>query len=194
MRSHTLIDLVGDLLQFMRLESAGVPRKMVVLDLTEVIGNTVELFRQQGEERSIRIDVDLPDHLPLIEAYPSEMEQLFTNLISNAIKYNKDGGKVTVRAEETRGLLRIIVADTGIGMSEEELPHAFDEFYRVSRPETRYTMGTGLGLTIVRKIVESHSGRISVGDKMNEGTTFVVELPVYSGNGLLHEERKINRS
>jgi signal transduction histidine kinase len=185
-RSHALIDLVGDLLQYVRLESGGAPRKRVVFDPSEIIVNTVELFRRQAEERTVRIVADVPGRLPLIEGHPSEIEQVFTNLISNAIKYNKEGGQVLVRTEEERGTLRIIVADEGIGIGEEDLPHIFDEFYRVSRPETRYTMGTGMGLTIVKKIVESHSGRIRVESAVDAGTTFIVELPVHKDNEIAH--------
>jgi signal transduction histidine kinase len=106
------------------------------------------------------------------------MEQLFTNLISNAIKYNVKRGKVIVSAKKSSHALNIKVADTGIGIAEEHLPHIFEEFYRVSGPETRYTTGTGLGLSIVKKIVESHFGRIEVESKVGKGTTFTVKLPV----------------
>lgn len=177
-RSHALIDLVGDLLQYVRLESDRAPEKAAPLDLSGIIVNTAELFRHQAQERSIQMSIDLPDRLPPIEGRSSEMEQLFTNLISNAIKYNKDGGKVTIRAEKGEKDLCIIVSDTGIGIGEEGLPRIFDEFYRESRPETRYTTGTGLGLTLVRKIVETHSGRVKVESKIDAGTTFVVELPI----------------
>lgn len=185
-RSHTLIDLVNDLLQYARLESAGAPKKTVLFDLSEIIVDTVELFRRQAEERSIHILADLPGPLPLIEGHPSEMEQVFTNLISNAIKYNKDGGKVTVRAEVGNETLHIVVADTGIGIEEEDLPRIFDEFYRALRPETRYTAGTGMGLTLVKKIVEGHSGKIRVESEINTGTTFVVELPLHRDNEIAH--------
>ena len=83
-----------------------------------------------------------------------------------------------VSAKRSNHALNIKVADTGIGISEEHLGHIFEEFYRVSGPETRYTTGTGLGLSIVKKIVESHFGRIDVESKVGKGTTFTVKLPI----------------
>jgi PAS domain S-box-containing protein len=177
-RAHALLDMVNDLLEFSRLEAKRVVRKKELLDLSGIITNTVELLKGQGDSKGIQFQVDLPEFLPLIEADRCEMEQLFTNLISNAIKYNVKRGKVIVSAKKSSHALNIKVADTGIGIAEEHLPHIFEEFYRVSGPETRYTTGTGLGLSIVKKIVESHFGRIEVESKVGKGTTFTVKLPV----------------
>jgi len=177
-RAHSLLDLVNDLLQFSRLESQRVVRKKEPLDITEMISNTIALFRNQADAKQIQIEAKIPDSCPLIEADRSEMEQLFTNLISNAIKYNVDKGKVNVKVESSHGCLKIEVTDTGIGIDEGDLSQIFDDFYRVSRPETRYTTGTGLGLSIVKKIVESHFGRIDVMSKLNKGTTFMIKFPI----------------
>jgi two-component system, OmpR family, phosphate regulon sensor histidine kinase PhoR len=177
-RAHSLLQLVNDLLEFSRLEAKGVSRKKELLDLSEVITNTVELLKTQGEPKTLQFQVELPQPMPLIEADRPEMEQLFTNLISNAIKYNVKRGKVSISAKTSKQSLNIKVADTGIGIAEEHLPHIFEEFYRVSGPQTRYTTGTGLGLSIVKKIVESHFGRIEVDSKIDKGTTFTVKLPI----------------
>jgi PAS domain S-box-containing protein len=177
-RTHSLLDLVGDLLQFIKLESKRVVRNKELLDVSGIIQNTVELLKGQGEEKGLEFQVNLPKSLPMIEADRAEMEQLFTNLVSNAIKYNVKRGKVVVSAKPGGNFVNIKVADTGIGIDEESLPHIFDEFYRVSGPQTRYTTGTGLGLSIVKKIVESHFGRIEVDSTIDKGTTFTVKLPV----------------
>jgi PAS domain S-box-containing protein len=183
-RTHSLLDLVSDLLQFIKLESKGVVRKKELLDLSGIIRNTVELLKGQGEEKGLRFQVALPDTLPLIEADRAEMEQLFTNLISNAIKYNVKRGKVVISARPSNHSLSIKVADSGIGIDEQSLPHIFEEFYRVSGPQTRYTTGTGLGLSIVKKIVESHFGRIDVVSKVDKGTAFTVKFPVKEAGSL----------
>jgi PAS domain S-box-containing protein len=183
-RSHSLLDLVSDLLQFIKLESGRVVRKKELLDISGIIRNTVELLKSQGEEKGLQFQVKLPESLPLIEADRSEMEHLFTNLVSNAIKYNVKRGKVIVSAKPSNHFLNIKVADTGIGIDEESLPHIFEEFYRVSGPQTRYTTGTGLGLSIVKKIVESHFGRIDVDSKVDKGTTFTVRLPMKQNSEL----------
>ena len=177
-RAHSLLDLVNDLLQISRMESQRVVRKKERLDITPTITNTVELLKNLAEERKIKIETKFPEKCPMIEADQSEMEQLFTNLISNAIKYNVEQGKVTIAVAPTAGYLNIEVADTGIGIDEVDLSRLFDEFFRVSRPETRYVTGTGLGLSIVKKIVESHFGTIKAKSKLNEGTTFTIQFPI----------------
>ena len=153
-------------------------RKKELLDLTEIILGTVDLLRNQGQPKDLEFVVDMPEGLPLVEADRSEMEQLFTNLISNAIKYNTRKGKVIITARPGKNFLEISVADTGIGIDKEYLPRVFDEFFRVSGPETRYVTGTGLGLSIVKRIVESHFGRIDVTSTLGEGTTFTVKFPI----------------
>lgn len=177
-RAHSLLDLVNDLLQIARLESQRVVRKKELLELSKIIASTVELFDSQAKARDIEIKTSLPEFCPPIEADRSEMEQLFSNLVSNAIKYNKERGKINVTVEPKNGCLKIEVADTGIGIDQADLSQVFDDFYRVSRPETRYVTGTGLGLSIVKKIVESHFGRIEVTSKLNEGTTFIIKFPL----------------
>ncbi len=177
-RAHSLLDLVNDLLQISRLESQRVVRKKELLDITKIIVNTVELFASQAKDRAIEIKTNLPETCPPIEADRSEMEQLFSNLVSNAIKYNAEGGKIAVTVEPKNGCLKIEVADTGIGINQDDLSQVFDDFFRASRPETRYVTGTGLGLSIVKKIVESHFGRIEVKSKLNEGTSFTIKFPL----------------
>lgn len=177
-RTHSLLDLVNDLLQFSRLESKRIERKKELLDLSDILTNTMELLRNQGEANEITFSMDLPGKLPLVEADRAEMEQLFTNLISNAIKYNVKSGKVTITAGPINHYLSIRIEDTGIGIDKEHLSCIFDEFYRVCEPETRYITGTGLGLSIVKRIVESHFGLIEVDSTAGKGTTFTVKLPI----------------
>ena len=182
LRSQSLMELVNDLLQFVRLESKKVVRKKELLDMSDIIVNTVELLKQQGASKDLVFQLDMPEKLPLIEADRTEMEQLITNLVSNAIKYNVKNGKVIISVEPDTHYLNIKVSDTGIGIEEESLPCIFDEFYRVQGAKTRYTTGTGLGLSIVKRIVESHFGRIEVESKVDKGTTFTIKLPLKAIN------------
>ncbi len=119
----------------------------------------------------------VPSELPLIHADPRSMEELLTNLISNAIHYSPDGGKVTVTVLSHGDYLEVLVQDGGVGIEAEELPKIFDKFYRVKHPKTRQVDGTGLGLAIVKGIVESHRGSIEVESEPGVGTTFRVLLP-----------------
>ena len=103
---------------------------------------------------------------------------MFTNLLDNAIKYNRSGGEVEVRAEKDEAFIRISIRDTGIGIPPRDLEHIFDEFYRVKIPETRTISGTGLGLSIAKKILEAHDGHIEVESQVQQGSIFRVLLPI----------------
>ena len=177
-RAHSLLNLVEDLLQISRMEYQTVSRKKELLDVTEIISNTVELLKPQGKDKNLKFETKIPKPCPTIEADREEMEQLFTNLISNAVKYNVENGSVSVILESTDNFLEIKIKDIGIGLAENDLTQVFDEFYRVSREETRYITGTGLGLSIVKKIVGNHLGRINVESELNKGTTFFISFPI----------------
>jgi len=177
-RAHSLLNLVEDLLQISRMESQTVSRRKELLDITDIINNTVELLKPQGKDKKLKFEATIPKPCPTIEADRGEMEQLFTNLVSNAIKYNIENGSVSIFVDSSDNFLEIKIRDSGIGLAEDDVSQIFDEFYRVSREETRYVAGTGLGLSIVKKIVENHLGRISVESSLNEGTTFTITFPI----------------
>jgi signal transduction histidine kinase len=105
------------------------------------------------------------------------MEEIFNNLISNAINYSPGGGSVTVSADGKGDYVEIKIEDTGVGISSEELPKIFEKFYRVKHPKTRQVTGTGLGLAIVKGIVEAHHGSIDVESILDKGTIFMVRIP-----------------
>ena len=162
-RCNSLIDLVADLLQVARLESKAAPRARRIVDLAEIINNTVELFRRQGEDRGITIDVDVADGLAPVERTLPRW-RCFSR-ISSRMRSNTEGWgqRRPARAREEKGSLRISVKGTRGWVSVmKDLPHLFEEFYRVSRPETRYITGTGLGLALVRRIVAALCGKIDV--------------------------------
>jgi two-component system phosphate regulon sensor histidine kinase PhoR len=137
----------------------------------------VELMEPRAKEQGISLDYVNKD-LKQIQADPRQMEEIFNNLITNAINYSPDGGKVEISAKTLGENLEIKVSDTGIGIAPEELPKIFDKFYRVKSPKTRQIIGTGLGLSIVKGIVESHRGRIDVESELDKGTSFRILLPI----------------
>ncbi len=106
------------------------------------------------------------------------MEEIFNNLITNAINYSPEGGKVTITANGIGEYMEIKVEDTGVGIPPGELPKIFDKFYRVKHPKTRQVTGTGLGLPIVKSAIEAHQGNIDVESVVDKGTTFRILLPV----------------
>ena len=134
-------------------------------------------MKPMAAEAGVSIENRLPADLPPLEADREELIRLFTNLVSNAIKYNHAGGTVTVRGAAEGAFVRLSVTDTGIGISQEGLEQLFSEFFREKRRETSRITGTGLGLSIVKRIVDFYHGRLEVQSKVGEGSTFNVWLP-----------------
>ena len=137
-----------------------------------------ELIRGEALAREISLEMDLPEDLGLVSANREDLIRVFTNLLENAIKYNRRGGRVLIRGRKDEGFIGVEIQDTGIGMAKRDLDHIFDEFYRIKTKETRSIPGTGLGLAIARRIVEAHNGQIEVESRPYEGSTFRVLLPI----------------
>lgn len=179
MRSvDTMRGLIEDLVNFAEMEQ-GVRLQIERFDLREVLGESVALQMPIASLREVTVHPpDMPPDLPLIEGDPVRLAQVFSNLISNAIKYTPSGGEVRVFAARHGENVVITVRDTGIGISPEDQARVFDRFQRVRRDETRQIEGTGLGLAIVRRLVEVHYGQIGLESKIGEGSTFTIHLPV----------------
>lgn len=167
--------LVGDLLELGRIE-ASTDMEMEPFHLESVIDAVVDGYRQIAAEKNLSLQWEFTP-LPLIRGNPHRLRRVIENLLSNAVKYNREGGWVAVSAEYREGYIVVRVADSGIGIPPEDLPHIFERFYRVQRPETEDIEGTGLGLSIVKSIVEKHGGRVWVESRPGEGTTFTILLP-----------------
>jgi len=176
-RTKGLLTLIKDLLDLSKIEAGRMVQYKEPLTLQEIIQKVVDLMRTEAENKKIDLEFPIPSQNPLIQADRTSMEGIFTNLISNAIKYTPEGGKVWVTLSEEGGFVKATVSDTGIGIKKEDLPRIFDKFYRVRTVETRQIVGTGLGLSIVRSIVDAHLGSISVESEEGGGTTFTVLLP-----------------
>ncbi len=176
-RLGALLDLVADLLDVARMEAGTVRREIAPQQIDAVLQEVVELMRPLAEQAEVRLVRETPEGLPPIEADREELIRLFNNLVSNAIKYNQSQGRVFVIAAPDGPYVRVAVRDTGVGISEEGLRKLFSEFFREKRPENRHVVGTGLGLTIVKRIVDFYHGRIEVQSSLGEGSTFTVWLP-----------------
>lgn len=176
-RTKGLLNLIKDLLDLSKIEAGRMVQYKEPLTLQEIIQKVVDLMRVEAENKKIDLQFPIPSQNPLIHADRTSMEGIFTNLISNAIKYTPEGGKVWVSLSEERGFAKALVSDTGIGIKKDDLPRIFDKFYRVRTIETRQIVGTGLGLSIVKSIVDAHLGSISVESEEGGGTAFTVLLP-----------------
>ena len=173
-----LLELINDLLDVAKLEAGKHVQHRVPVDIGRILEETAALMEPRAEKQGILLTHSGKDLKP-VQADPKNIEEVFNNLITNAVNYSPDGGRVTVTARERGEYLEINVADTGVGISPEELPRIFDKFYRVKHPKTRQVTGTGLGLAIVKGIVEAHQGTIDVESAPGKGTTFKILLPVY---------------
>ncbi|MCX8118911.1 MAG: response regulator [Desulfobacterota bacterium] len=176
-RTRGLLGLIKDLLDLSKIEAGRMVQYKEPLTLQEVIQKVVDLMRVEAETKKIDLQFLPPLQNPPIQADRSSMEGIFTNLISNAIKYTPEGGKVWITLGEEGDFVKATVSDTGIGIKKEDLPRIFDKFYRVKTAETRQIVGTGLGLSIVKSIVEAHHGSITVESEEGGGSTFTVLLP-----------------
>jgi two-component system phosphate regulon sensor histidine kinase PhoR len=172
-----LLELINDLLDVAKMEAGYGQLEQVPLDLREILGELVELMRERAASQQVTLKLSAADGLPLIQADRRSMEEVFGNLVSNAINYSPDGGEVRIAAISRGDYLEVAVQDQGIGIEAEEIPKIFDKFYRVKSPKTRQVIGTGLGLALVKGLIEAHRGAVDVESEVGVGTTFRVKLP-----------------
>jgi two-component system, OmpR family, phosphate regulon sensor histidine kinase PhoR len=171
-----LLELINDLLDVAKIEAGRYVQRRVPTDLGHILRECVTLLDPRAKKQGVELTCFFQDLKP-VQADPKNMEEIFNNLISNAINYSPDGGKVNVTAKGLGEYIEIKVADAGVGIPAEELPKIFDKFYRVKHPKTRQVIGTGLGLAIVKGAVEAHHGTIDVESILDKGTIFRVLLP-----------------
>lgn len=179
-----LTQLVDNLLVLSRLEMPDFSLDRRPVNLEAVIEDAILQLSDAAEARNVSLGLhrvprqgSQDSHLPRIMADRARLKQVFINLLDNAIKYNRQGGEVLVRLRDDGARVLVQVTDTGEGIPEQDLPHIFEKLYRVERRQGRPVEGSGLGLSIVRRIVEQHQGSLSVESRLGEGTTFTINLP-----------------
>ncbi len=171
--------LLSDLLTLSRLESGEAPEERQAVDLDEIVRDAVETLQPAAAEKQVEIEARL-DSVRLAEGDPQALTELSMNLLDNAIKYNRTGGRVGVRLAATGNEALFEVTDTGRGIPEKALGRIFERFYRVDRGRSRAEGGTGLGLAIAKHAAEIHGGRIEVESELGSGSRFRVFLPLAS--------------
>jgi two-component system NtrC family sensor kinase len=176
-RSSTLLDLLDDILLLSYRKSTEAVYQMGPVHVTDVIQKVVEDLQTQAQKKNIVMDIQIPQNLPQVLADSESLKEVFSNLMSNAVKYTKGRGSVKVSAKVKKGLVEIEIRDTGIGISSEDLSEIFKEFYRASNAKSHKIEGTGVGLAIVKEIVEAHHGSLKVQSELGKGSTFTVTLP-----------------
>lgn len=174
--AERLNNLVNDLLSLSHLESSQILLDMKKFDLRDEVKEVILGFGSQLKKSDIEIKNELAQNI-LVEADRDRIKQVFTNLIDNAIKFNRKDGLIRIYADEQDGKIKITVEDSGTGIPEKDIPRIFERFYRVDKARSRELGGTGLGLSIVKHIVELHGGMVGVESSEGLGSRFFFTLP-----------------
>ncbi|MBS4174070.1 two-component system histidine kinase PnpS [Bacillus sp. FJAT-49736] len=174
--SERLHRLIADILQLSKIEQHRLPLHPESLNIIDIIYETVETIQEEINKKAI--NMILPERGKVfLDADKDRLRQIILNLVANAITYTPEDGMIQIHVEELDKEIKLTVKDTGIGISEKDLPRIFERFYRVDKARSRNSGGTGLGLAIVKHLVESHHGSIEVKSKEGKGTSFLITLP-----------------
>jgi len=176
-RIDGLIGMINNLLDLSRIEGGHLVQKKETLAIREIIEGVIELMTPEAKKKNLKFIVSMEPDIFSLHADQQSMETVFTNLLSNAIKYNRNDGSIFINARNLGEFVEIKVADTGVGIAKADLHRIFDKFFRIRTEDTRKVIGSGLGLPLVKTIIEAHLGTIAVESKAKEGTTFIVQLP-----------------
>ena len=172
-----LLRLVKDLRLLARVETGDLRLQLAQTHVEDLLGSGVEAVRPRAEAEGVALSLDVQAPLPVADLDATRIAQAVGNLLENAITHTPEGGRVMVSAHAANGI-EVTVADTGPGIAAEDLPRLFDRFYRADPSRSRSTGGSGLGLTIARRLVEAHGGSIEVESALGEGSRFTVRLPL----------------
>jgi signal transduction histidine kinase len=176
-RIDDLVQLIGDLLSLSKSEQAKAASEPQLLEVAPFVDAALTAQAEQMAAHDIAASATVEQELPPVLAPIEDLELILNNLVGNAIKYNREGGTVSVRARHEGEWVRIDVEDTGIGVAVENVDQVFTEFFREKRPETKGLEGSGLGLSIVKRLTERAGGRLQLVSELGKGSTFSVFLP-----------------
>jgi two-component system, OmpR family, sensor histidine kinase BaeS len=178
-QTRLLNRLVNDLHELSQAEARQLPLYPQAIDLSQLLHEILEAFRLISESQAIQLDAHLQSDLPPLWADPQRVQQIIHNLLSNALRHSRSGGRVVVEVRREDGGVSLSIRDDGDGMSAEQLERVFDRFYRADASRDRAEGGAGLGLTISRMIAELHGGRLSAhSDGLGHGSAFTLWLPL----------------
>jgi signal transduction histidine kinase len=176
-RINGMRTLIMDLLDLTKIESGKPVQNMQQVNITKIAQISVDTMRPYSIQKDVDIYLNTKENV-MMEADPNEIEIIFNNLISNAVKYNKNGGRVDIFIESKKDAVNLQVSDTGIGISDEDKGRLFKDFVRIKNLKTKNITGSGLGLSIMKKIVDMYHGEIEIQSTPDKGTTFTVKFPV----------------
>jgi len=174
----TLSRLVNDLQDLSLADAGEIKLDRQPADIAALVREAAAAVQAKGVARGLTITNDLPDALPAVNIDAHRIKQVMLNLLDNAIAHTEKGGHIILRARQQGGIIYISVTDTGEGIPEDELPFIFERFYRVDKSRARATGGSGLGLTIAKRLVEAHGGKIEVNSRPGHGSSFTFSIPI----------------
>ena len=173
-----LLSLINDILDLSKIEAGRMELTSAPFHLPSALENAVTLVKERAARHGITLELDLDPRLRELVGDERKVKQVLLNLLSNAVKFTPEGGRVSLKAGLSDGAVKIAVTDTGIGIAPEDQAAIFEEFRQVGSDETRKQEGTGLGLTLAKKFIELHGGRIWVESELGRGSTFTFTVPV----------------
>jgi signal transduction histidine kinase/ActR/RegA family two-component response regulator len=176
-----LLDLINDILDIAKVEAGHMELMVERFALAAALENGLTMVRERASRHGIALDLDVDPAIGAVEADERKIKEVILNLLSNAVKFTPDGGQVVVTARLVDDEAQVAVRDTGVGIAPEDLGHVFEEFQQVGSATTNQQEGTGLGLTLAKKFVELHGGRIWAESQVGVGSTFVFTLPLQQG-------------
>ncbi|WP_170287661.1 sensor histidine kinase [Aquibacillus halophilus] len=177
--SERMVRLIDDLFDLSKMEEGKIDLQMKAINLTEVLETALLKVSMEVENKELALNKDIEGNIPFIKADSVRLEQIFTNLLGNAVRYT-ERGSITVRAWSEEKRMWVSIEDTGIGIPKEDLPLIFERFHRVEKSRSRELGGTGLGLAIVKNLIELQNGSITVSSELGKGTRFELRFPVAS--------------
>jgi signal transduction histidine kinase len=172
-----LLSLINEILDLSKVEAGRMELELATFDLPLAIDNARTFVRERATKHGITLDVDVDERLGDYVGDERKIKQILLNLLSNAVKFTAEGGRIEISARQINGSVEISVSDTGIGIAPEDLPKIFEEFRQVGSDYSHKVEGTGLGLTLAKKFVELHGGKIWVTSELGKGSTFSFSLP-----------------
>jgi signal transduction histidine kinase len=175
-----LLSLINDILDLSKIEAGRMELELSEFDLPTALDNALMLVRERAGRRNLALHTSIDDRLGEIQGDERKIRQVVLNLLSNAIKFTPEGGRIDVAAVPKDSVVEVSVSDTGIGIAPEDQDKVFEEFRQVGTAEKK-AEGTGLGLTLCRKFIELHGGKIWVKSQVGSGSTFTFTIPVRHG-------------
>jgi signal transduction histidine kinase len=172
-----LLSLINDILDLSKIEAGRMELDVEAFDVPAALSNALTLVRERAQRHGITLGLDVEPAVGEMRADERKFKQILLNLLTNAVKFTPDGGRVDVRARRRDGVLEVAVADTGIGIAKEDQAAVFEEFRQVGRHYTNKQEGTGLGLALTKRFVELHGGTLALDSEPGKGSTFTFTLP-----------------